>query len=159
MHDEFKIYVDQLRNGHETIIDEQLEPDFLDIQDQDLMFNKPVKLKGKAYVAEKELILHWDVKTEALVPCKICNDLVSIDIQIEDLYFTKPLSEIKTGIFNFKDLLRETILLEVPAFTECNGGNCLHRKEMKKYLKEKPTSSSKEDKSEYYQPFADLDLE
>ena len=56
--------------------------------------------------------------------------------------------------YNFKNLLRETILLEVPSFAECEGGSCPKRKEYNKYLKE---SSNEQSEDEGYQPFADLD--
>ena len=155
MDDVFKIYVEQLRDGHEEKIHEKLDPSFLEIQEPDLAFDKPVQLDGVAYLAEHELVLHWDVKTEALVPCLICNEPVRIPIHIQNFYCSEPIVEIKTGIFNFKDLLRETILVEVPLFAECSEGNCPKRQEYNKYLKESSNHSS--DDEEGYQPFADLD--
>lgn len=155
MEDEFKVYVEQLRDGHDKHIDERLSPDFLEINEPDLIFKEPIELKGKAYLAEQELILNWDIRTVALVPCSICNDPVSIEIEISNFYYSEPLEEIKTGIYNFKELLRETILLEVTSFAECNGGKCPNRQEMAKYLKE-PTDKAADDE-EGYQPFADLD--
>lgn len=155
MEDEFKIYIEQLRDGHEKKIDESLSPDFLEINEPDLAFIKPVELEGSAYIAEKELILHWDIRTEALIPCSICNDKVPVEIAIHNFYHSEPVEEIKTGIFNFKHLLRETILLEVPPFTECNQGKCPNRKDVAKFLKE--PSTEKPDEEEGYQPFANLD--
>lgn len=152
MDDVFKIYVEQLRDGNERQIHESLSPDFLDIQDADLEFQKPIDLKGVAYLAEDELVLHWSALTEALVSCSICNEKVAVNIEVVDFYHAEPLSDIKSGIFNFKNLLRETILLEVPAFVEHNG-NCPKRKEIQKYLKE-PTPDQSD---EGYHPFADLD--
>ena len=158
MDDEFKIYIDQLRNGHDSTIDENLSPAFLDIHEQDLAFEKNVKLDGKAYLADQELILHWDVQTEALVACSICNEKVPVEIHVKNFYYAEPVSEIKTAIFNFKDLLRSTILIEVPKFIECNEGNCPKRQDFKKYLKGKPASQLNVNEDEGYQPFADLDL-
>ncbi|MFI5344331.1 MAG: YceD family protein [Chlamydiales bacterium] len=154
MEDEFKIYVEQLREGHENRIDEVFSPDFLEINEPDLAFLKPVKLQGVAYIAEKELILNWNIWTEALVPCAICNEKVPVEIEIDNFYYSEPLDAIKSGIFNFKSLLRETILLEVPLFTECNQGNCPSRKEVAQYLR-KP-SEEESDEGEGYHPFADL---
>lgn len=152
MDDVFKVYVDQLRDGQERQFNDTLSPDFLEIKELDLAFDKPVQLIGSAYLAEHELVLHWDIVTEATIPCSICNEPVMIPIHVKNFYYAVPLSEIKSGIYNIKDLLRETIVLEVPAFTECEGGNCPRRQEIKKYLKE---TSGQED--EGYQPFADLD--
>lgn len=154
MDDQFKIYVEQLRDGHEETIHEQLVPDFLEIDEPDLIFDKPVALEGAAYLAERELIIHWNIATEALVPCSICNEWVKAPILIPNFYHAVPLDEIKTGIYNFKELLRETILLEVPKFMECEG-ECPKRKEINKYMKE--VSNKSNDEEEGYQPFADLD--
>lgn len=155
MEDEFKIFVDQLRDGHEIIIHESLSPKFMDIHENDLDFKKNIELDGMAYTAEDELVLNWNIRTEALVSCAICNEKVPVDIHIDNYYHTEPLSEIKGAIFNFKDLLRETILVEVPAFTECNQGECPKRQEVAKYLKE--PSQDQTDEEDGYHPFADLD--
>lgn len=152
--DAFKIYIEQLREGHEEKINEKLDPSFLEINEPDLIFDKPVKLEGVAYLAEHELVFHWDIRTEVIISCSICNEPVLVPIHIQNFYYSEPTKEIKTGIYNFKDLLRETILLEVPAFAECNDGKCPKRQEFQKYLKE---SSDQPSDDEGYQPFADLD--
>lgn len=153
MNDIFKIYIEQLREGHEEKIYEKLDPDFLDIQEPDLVFDKPVELDGVTYLAEHELVFHWNIRTEAIIPCSICNEPVKVPIHIQNFYYSEPIKEIKSGVYNFKDLLRETILLEVPAFVECDG-QCPRRQEYQKYLKEPSNRPSDE---EGYQPFADLD--
>lgn len=155
MDDVFKIYVDQLRDGHEKNIHESLSPEFLDVHERDLDFKKNVELKGVAYTAEDELILNWTIQAEALIACSICNEKVPVEICIENFYHSEPLAEIKGAIFNFKDLLRETVLLEVPTFVECNEGSCPKRQEMSKYLKE--PSQDQADQEDGYHPFADLD--
>lgn len=154
MDDRFKIYVEQLREGHEEKIHEKLQPDFLELGDPELIFDQPVELDGVAYLAERELIMRWEIKTEAKMPCAICNEPVTVPIHLMNFYTSEPLAEIKTGVYNFKDLLRETILLEVPSFVECKG-ECPKRKEFKKYMKE--PSNLPVDQEEGYQPFADLD--
>lgn len=154
MDDVFKIYVEQLRQGSEEEIHEALEPGFLEIYEIDLAFDKPVILEGIAYLAEHELVLRWDIQTEAILPCSICNEAVRIPIHVNHFYYSEPLSKIKSGVYNFKDLLRETILLEVPTFAECNGRNCPRRQEYRKYLKERSDEPSREEGDS---PFADLD--
>jgi uncharacterized metal-binding protein YceD (DUF177 family) len=156
MDDEFKIYIEQLRDGRERDIDEKLSPSFLEIADSDLSFEKDVKVKGVAYLAEDDLIINWTIEAEALIACSICNEKVPVPVSIQNAYYNESLDNIKSGIFNFKDILRETILLEVPPFAECNEGNCPKRQEIKKYLKQ--PSSNNPDQDEGYQPFADLDL-
>lgn len=151
MDDTFKIYVDQLRKGHERTFHEQLPAEFMDVHEKELSFEKPIQLDGSAYLAENELILHWDIKAEASIACRICNEKVPVSIHIEDFYHSEDLDEIKGAVFNYKDILRETILLETPLFAECEGA-CPKRGALKKYLKEE------EEEDEGYRPFADLDL-
>jgi uncharacterized metal-binding protein YceD (DUF177 family) len=154
MEDEFKIYIDQLRDGHEQEISESFSPAFLDLHDDELAFEKNVDVNGTAYIAEDELLIRWSVEAEALVPCAICNEVVAVPIRIEDAYQAIPRAEIRSGIYSFKELLREALILEVPSFVECHGGKCPKRKEVKKYLKE--DSSQGEADDEGYRPFADL---
>lgn len=152
--DVFKIYIEQLRDGHEKDIDESLSPSFLEVKEPDLVFEKEIKLEGKAYLAEQELILDLSMQTEALIPCSICNEKVPVEIDVRHFYYSEPTMNIKSGIFNIKNLIRETILLEVPAFIKCHGGDCPRRVEIEKYLK---NSVEETDQDEGYQPFADLD--
>lgn len=153
MDDAFKIYIEQLRNGQERVINEKLDPDFLEVNETDLVFKKEVDLHGTVYLADKELILHWNAETEALIPCSICNDKVPVKIEVKNFYHSEPTADIKTGIFNFKELLRNTILLETPQFVECHNGKCPDRKEIKKYLKD-----ASDNDNEGQHPFANLDL-
>lgn len=155
MDEVFKIYVEQLREGRERKIVESLDPSFLDIAESDLLFRKPVELQGVAYIAENELILHWDIQTEALMSCSVCNEPVPVAIRIENFYAAESLDDIKTGVYDLRNLLRETILLELPAFTECNAGRCPGRKEFSRYLRESSDTTNPPD--EGYRPFADLD--
>lgn len=155
MDERFRIYVEQLRDGRETIINEVIEPAFLHTEDSELVFKKDVTVKGQAYLASSDLVLHLNINAEAQIPCSICNEMVPIDIKIKDLYFSEPLSEIKTGIFSFEELLRESILLEVPLFTECHGGKCPRRSELAKFMKEPGKDGRSEDT---YHPFSDLEL-
>lgn len=154
MEDIFKIYIEQLREGNEEKIHEFLDPAFLDLMEPDLAFEKPVELHGIAYLAEHELVLKWDIRTEVKVPCTICNEGMDVTIHIQNFYYSEPIDEIKTGVYNFKNLLRETILLEVPSFTECHEGKCPKRREYTKYLKKASDLSEEE---EGYHPFADID--
>lgn len=151
----FKIYFEQLREGHEEKIHEKLDSSFLDIRESDLVFDRPVELQGVAYLAEQELVFHWNIRTEVLIPCSMCNEPVRVLIHIQNFYASVCIKEIKSGIYNYKDLLRETILLEIPPFAECNGGKCPKRQEYVKYLKE--SSDLSPDGEEGYHPFADLD--
>lgn len=157
MDDAFKIFVEQLRDGHIEELNETLSPDFLDVHEKELAFPLPIKLKGQAYLAEDNLILKFNVSFDVQLPCVICNQSVICSKSIEGSYHSIPLDEVKTGVYNFRELLREVILLDVPRFAECNEGACPERKEIAKYLKESSSDETEED--EGYQPFADLTKE
>ncbi len=155
MDDIFKIFVEQLRDGQEKLISEVLPPDFLDISEPNLGFHFPVKVNGVVYIAEHELLMCWSIQTQATIPCNICNEAVNVPVEIENIYASEPLTNIKSGIYNFKELLRETILLEIPHFVECNSGNCPQRTAYAKYFQN--TENSSEDLGEEkILPFADL---
>lgn len=154
MEDVFSIYVDQLKEGKERIIDEILPPDFIEVKDLDLSFDDPVHVKGKSYLAETELVIHWDVETKATMPCAICNEPVKTPLRIEGCYYSEPLDTITSGIFSFRDLLRETILLETPLVVECQG-NCPKRLDYQQFLKNPSEQETQEE--EGFRPFVDLD--
>jgi uncharacterized metal-binding protein YceD (DUF177 family) len=151
-----KIYIDRLKGGQTLKIDETFSPDFLDVDDEDLLFEVPVQLKGEAYLANEHLIIHLNIETAACLPCSICNDLVRIPIVIKNIYLTEPLAEIKGAIFDLTCEIRESILLQTPLFTECHNGECPERENLKQFLKS-PHKESKNDIVHF--PFANLDKE
>lgn len=160
MDDIFKIYVDQLRDGQTEVIDETFDPLFIDMVEADLLFSDPVSVQGDVYLTNDSLILHLKVKTLATMPCAICNQSVKVEIIINNLYHVEPLENVKSGIFNFREMLRESVLLEVPMYVECGLGEntCPQREEIKKYLKQKNIKNKNSNQEEDgYQPFANLD--
>jgi uncharacterized metal-binding protein YceD (DUF177 family) len=152
-----KIYIDRLKGGQTFKIDETLSPEFLDINEEDLLFERPVRLKGEAYLANEHLIIHLHVETQASLPCSICNDPVHIPVVIKNIYLSEPLVEIKGAIFDMTNEIRESILLQVPLFTECHNGKCPERENLKQFLKH----TQKESKNDIVHfPFARaLDIE
>lgn len=150
--DHFNIYVEQLRDGQQAHVEHEFDSEFIEINEKDLFFDKKVKIKGDAYLAGDGLILHFEISAKAIIPCLICNDPVEVVIDIPDFYHMEPTEEIKTGIFNFKDVVREAILLQTPAFAECDQGKCSRRQEIQKYIANAEQKKNKEG----YHPFADL---
>lgn len=149
--DPFNIYVEQLRNGNHVTIDEEVPPNFLDVNEKELFFTGTVSIQGETYLAGDSLIFHLALIAHGVLPCTICNQPVQKEIDIVNFYHAEPVEELRGGIFNFKEVVREAILLEVPAFAECQG-ECPKRKELKKYLK----PSEKKAEEEGYHPFKDL---
>lgn len=152
MNEAFNIYIDRLRHGNTYQIDESVPVDFLDVDEEMLLFNRELKIQGEAYLSEETLVLHFDAEVEALIPCSICNEKVKVPVIVKGAYWTIELSQILGGVYSFQDVLRETVLLEVPSLAECQG-KCPHREELGKYLKKE------NEIQEGYHPFANLDLE
>lgn len=134
MKGQFKIFIHTLVNGRKEIIEESLSPEFMEIQEGDLAFNKPIHIKGSAEVADQTLIIRLHVSTEITIPCLICNEPVAVNLTLPDFCHAEPLSDIRGDIFNFKEVLREAILLETPRTAECEG-NCPERKILSKFFK------------------------
>jgi len=133
MNDTCKIYIDRLTQGKGEHIEESLSPEFLDVDEADLAFQKNVLIRGEAYLTGDHLVLRLKVEAKVLMPCAICNEMVEIPIEIEQFYHTKELEAIPSHVYDFTTELREAILLEVPSFVECKR-NCPERAKLKKYF-------------------------
>ena len=154
MNDEFKIYVDRLKDGKEEDLDETFLPDFMDIKEDTLSFPLNVKIKGKVYLVEKELILQLRLQTVSSLSCKVCNEQVGVPIASE-IYHVEAIENIKGMVFDMRPMLREAILLETPSIAECNEGKCSQRKNIEKYLASTVEEAGKV-KEELHQPFKSL---
>jgi uncharacterized metal-binding protein YceD (DUF177 family) len=150
----FKIPLGPLKTGHTETFKESADPDFLELEEENLKFLQPVTFWGEAYLAEENFVLHLSIQAVGQVPCSICNKPVECPLNIEGLYHVVPVKEIHGSFFEMKDLIRETLLLEAPAFAECNGGECSSRNELKKYLRD-PQKRVEEG----FNPFSDLSLD
>lgn len=134
MDDTFRIYVHRLKDGVEEKILETLPPDFLEVCEAELAFPEPVILKGTATMTDSMVVLYFNIETVAVMPCAICNQECRVKIVIRNFCHTEKLSEIKGGVFDYRKVLREGILLELPYTAECNEGCCPERSTLAKYL-------------------------
>lgn len=139
--DRFKIFIEQLRDGHVEKIDESFESSFLGVEEPDLRFKGNVAVKGEAYIAGDELVLHLAIQANSVVPCKVCNAPVDVQLDLPNVYEVVPLEEVPHGVFSMREILRQVILLDRVEFAECNEGNCPHRPEITPYM-HKPSSAS-----------------
>ncbi len=135
MKEVFNIYIDRLNEGGVELIDEVVDPDFLDVTDGNLFFPEKISFQGTAYLAESHLILTLDLSTKFQTYCKICNELIVLPFSLKGLYITEEIENIPSKIFNLKDSLRDAILLDIPLYSECDGG-CAMRKDLNKYFKQ-----------------------
>jgi uncharacterized metal-binding protein YceD (DUF177 family) len=139
------LYTEQFEEGKKEKIDQTLSPEFLKISEEELNFKSPVHLQGEASVITDHLILKFSVTTEAEMLCSVCNRPVRFSIAAKEISHSLPLAEMESSIFDYTDLVRDEILLQIPQFVECNGGKCPERPQIEKFLK-KPGNF----------PFADL---
>ncbi|NGX53504.1 MAG: hypothetical protein K1000chlam4_00216 [Chlamydiae bacterium] len=133
MDKQFNIYIDHLRDGSRESIDESFSPEFMDINEAELAIQRPVEVRGETYIAGDILVLQLSLATEATMPCAICNSDAQVKLEVPEMTHTVELSSIKGGIFNFKELIRESLLLELPHTAECNEGHCPERKVLEKF--------------------------
>ncbi len=152
MQEVFKIWIDRLGEGNVQKIDGSFDPAFLEIEEKDLQFHTPVQVIGEAYLADLHLVIHLKAQTKATMPCAICNQLVSTDLKVENFYHSEATAEIPNAIFDLSAPLREALLIELPHYFECNGGNCPERTNLAPYLRSGP----KTDNKNINLPFADL---
>ncbi len=146
----FKVFIDRLKNDDTEQILETVDPDFLQIQEKELVFVKKILVSGQAYLAKNHLILDLKIKAKAKLPCSICNESVETPIEVDDFSHTVEICEVKSAIYDFSDEIREALLLKIPQFLECHHGHCPHRKDVNNYLK-KPSKDT-------HSPFSELSL-
>lgn len=151
MDEGFKIYIEQLKDGHEETINELFDPSFLRIDEKELQFREPVSVQGRAYIANEDLVLELNAETTCFMPCLVCNEMVPVSIKLNNCMLVEPKESIKSGVFRYNNFLRESLLLEIPQFIECNNENCPKRSEMNKFLKK-----NKQKGEGTFYPFANL---
>lgn len=144
----FAILIDRLRGGQTDKIDLMVGPGFLGPDEPELKFGSPVEVKGEAYMTDDHLILHLQAKTLVRMPCAVCNAMIEIILETKNVYHTEPVTEIRDAVFDFGEVLREALLIELPRTAECNLGKCKERGLMAPYMKAKERTHC---------PFADMD--
>lgn len=130
-----KIYVDRLREGKKELLDWVLPPDFLHLPEKDeVSFAEDVKIKGEAYLAENEVVLHLDLLGHYEMPCSICNEKSRVLLHLPNFYASEAMDNIKGAIWEVGEILRQAMLLELPSYLECHEGHCPQRKTIEKYF-------------------------
>lgn len=129
------IFIDRLEEDSPIEINETVPPDFLEVKEQELHFTFPVKIHGKAYLSGELFVMEIEAVTEVLMPCSICNELFPVTIRTIDCSHASPTEEIPNHIFDFTEIVREALLIEIPLFAECHGGFCPEREKIASYLK------------------------
>lgn len=148
MKEELKLYIERIRDDSE-LIQEELDPSFMDIKEKDVRFEKPIVVTGEAYVTDDWLIVRLSIKTEGKLVCALCNEPFIFPVDIEEMVENEPLEQVKDGVFDLLPLIRESILLAIPFYPQCGMTECNNRTVIEPYLK-------KERSPEENSPFKDL---
>lgn len=131
----FKILIDRLKGSHTHKIEEKVDPGFLGPEEPELRFKAPVSVKGEAYLTDDHLIIHLRAATKISMPCAVCNEWIDVDLKVDDFYHTEPVEEIRSAIYDYSEVLREALLIELPRTVECSSGKCPDRTLMEPYLR------------------------
>ncbi len=151
---ETSIHIDRLKSGEEEAINCLISPKFLELEnDTDLGCTQPIQVSGLAYIAGDYLIVELEAEAQFTARCAVCSEPFSLDVTLSDWRFEKPLEEIRGGVWDFQEALREELLVQIPLFPQCGAGQCKHRNEVSKFY-----SKPKEDVNEegVFRPFQDL---
>ncbi len=137
MSDPFIIYLDRLVQGYQEKIELNEDPMSLDLDVEGVRFEAPVVVQGVAYLVDHELVLKLELEAEALIDCRICGESVAYPIHIPKFYHAEDVSGVGTRLFSIRDIVRDTLLLELPTTIECGEGSesCPERANLAKYLK------------------------
>lgn len=150
MTDTFKIFLDRLIDGSEQDLDDTISNDQLFVNEDELKFDNTTTVKGKAYLAADHLIIDIYAEVGVKMPCSVCNEFIPFNLKMERQKLTIPTEEIKNKVYNYKDLIKESILLQIPQTIECEG-RCPERPSIEPYLAKK-----KADLSNHF-PFSGLE--
>jgi uncharacterized metal-binding protein YceD (DUF177 family) len=150
---ELVISVSQLQRGAVVPFTVEAPASLLELEEEEVVPLETVKISGRAYLLEQDLIAHFDAETKVKMPCAICNEWVTVPLKVTESVQTIPTSEVGFNGYDLAPLVREELILALPQFVECNEGNCPKRKELKK---SRAKSSNNQEGEEGYHPFAGL---
>jgi hypothetical protein len=155
MIEEFKIYIDRLKDGSVQKVEGAFDPTVLGVAEEHLQFLHPITIDGEAYTTDDHLVINLSAETFATMPCSICSESTTTSVSCDHAYITVPLEEIKGAVYDFGHALREGLLIEVPHATECHEGNCPGRKTLEHFFRVKEENVDKPTHS----PFKNIDLD
>ena len=85
-------------------------------------------------------------------PCAVCNKMIPTEVSVNNFYHTEMIQEIPSAVFDFREILREALLIELPLVVECNKGNCPERETLAPFIRSKERSENPT-----YFPFTDIE--
>lgn len=155
LENELKIFIEQLREGDEEEFSLLTAPAILAVEEPELSFTEPVQIRGRAYTTSSDLVMYLQCQTNAEMPCAICNEKTTVSLDTGMQCHTFPLSDFKSKIFDYTDLVREEILMHLPQFVECQPEKCPARSVLNLYSKKQGNNGPDFQEAIEY-PFANL---
>lgn len=151
MKKDLRVSLDQLKQGHTHKIKGIFDPMILEVDEPELRFAHPISLQGEIHLSDGHLVVHLNACTQAQMPCSICNEMTTFEINVANFRQAEPEEELPDSLeFDVGPTLREALLLEIPKSMECNSGSCPRREEISPYL-------ASEKSSEHF-PFKNIKL-
>lgn len=129
------IFLNQIPKDKPLIIQEELSKGFLGLKEDYLSSESEIRVELKASLLDNDLIFSYRIEGTLSLPCTVCNAPVSFTIRAQENNVVENVE--KEHAFDFGPYVRDSFLLEVPPFAECQQGDggCAHRKEIKNFLK------------------------
>lgn len=131
--DELELYIDRLRQGEYKDFSLKTGPKLMEAEDHEAIFEDDIVANGAATISSEHLILNISIEAKGKTYCKICNEPIEHTIHIEENHVCFSLQDMKSGVFSLGPYIRETIFLNLPKYSECEG-LCPERAVIKKYL-------------------------
>ncbi len=138
--DELELYIDRLRQGEYKDFSLKSGSKLMEAEDHEALFESDIVATGAATISSEHLILNISIDTKGKTYCKICNQPIEHTIHIEENHVCFSLEEMKSGVFSLGPYIRETIFLNLPKYSECEG-LCPERAVLNKYLNNRENPS------------------
>ncbi len=143
-----KLCIDGALCGNEVVLDERVDPSFLQLSDHDeLTAVSEVLVCGKAYRADSWMFINAKISVSFKLPCAVCNEPFEYTVDLSQWVHEEAVRELSGGSWDIEKPLREAILLEVPFFAQCGEGGCSNFDSVRKFIRSE---------EEMQTPFKDL---
>ncbi|WP_213318120.1 hypothetical protein [Chlamydiifrater volucris] len=150
--DDLKIYVYRLKNiGDREALQYTVAPGVFSEKGLEKVFSCPIQVSGHVErVDEEQLVLSLSIQTEVGASCPFCDKAFSRTVAIDSICHLIEKDQLRDGVFDCSDLIRQEILLESEGLYECESGGCPDKAGIENFLQKK------EKKFEGNNPFENL---
>ncbi|WP_213357477.1 hypothetical protein [Chlamydiifrater phoenicopteri] len=137
--DDLKIYVYRLKNiGDRETLQYTVAPETFAEKGLEQVFSCPVQVSGHVErVDDEQLILSLSLQTEVGVSCPFCDKAFLRPVAIESICHLIEREQLRDGVFDCSDLIRQEILLESEGLYECEPEGCPSKAGVESYLQRK----------------------